>query len=247
VSSSWSCSAGSKSRWCSCWPWISTSCVASSRRSLPVTGRWFTCARLRPSRVMVRVRTSSSSGASASSCSSRHSARVSGRCSSSQVATPWPQDSTDRRKRPSTRARRAPARTTSARARRPRSSSSASTMRLLPAPVSPVIALRPGPSTSSACSKRARSWRLSSTSMAGPGGTLRRSGSGGSRGSPGGGGKRRRSGAPLPVLVTARERQHAAGPPPSRGAGRNKASGSGAHRPRHRVLRAQLAPAALAA
>ncbi len=100
--------------------------------------------RPRPARETVR-RTSSpcspSAGPSRPSASSRARSSAAVAAGNSMIA--------------STRASSRPARMRSALARPPRSRPSASTMMLLPAPVSPVMTVRPGPSSSSSSSIRA--------------------------------------------------------------------------------------------
>ena len=82
-------------------------------------------------------------------------------------------------RRPSTRASSAPGRTIAASARPPTSSSIASTSIVLPAPVSPVTAVSPVPSTSSMRSMTPRFSMCSSVSISGRPGRTWPSGSGG--------------------------------------------------------------------
>ena len=90
-----------------------------------------------------------------------------------------------RRKRPSTTASSAPARTTAGSARPPRSSSRASTTSVLPAPVSPVRAVMPVPTTRSRSAMTPRSRTCSSSSTRGLSDRSTRSGHGALHGSPG--------------------------------------------------------------
>ena len=85
---------------------------------------------------------------------------------------------------PSTRASSAPSRTSDGVGAAADSSSSASTISVLPAPVSPVIAVMPGPSSRQRSAMMPRFSTRSSTSIAltGPPGRTWPSGSGGSRG-----------------------------------------------------------------
>ena len=120
-----------------------------SRRSAAVALRPFTYARVRPSALTRRARTSSSASSASRSPSDARSAF-------------------GRSNAPSTYASDAPGRTMPARGLPPSSRSSACASTVLPAPVSPVSTLSPGPSRSSARSiSRRFSTRSSSSTRQG--------------------------------------------------------------------------------
>ena len=152
------CAVGVTRARCSCCPWISTSSAAASPSAASGAMRPSTQARDRPSAGTDRVRITSRSS--------------------------LPSPTT---KRASTRASVAPARTMPVLARPPSTSWSASTTRVLPAPVSPVSAVMPGPKSRvrSSITPRSRTCRSVSTDgLTGPG-----------RPAAGNAGCRRRSGA----------------------------------------------------
>ena len=135
------CATGVTSARCSCCPWISTRSAAASPSAPTGAMRPSTQARDRPSAGTARARMTSRS--------------------------PAPSPTT---KRASTRASAAPARTMPTLARPPSTSWSASTTSVLPAPVSPVSAVMPGPKVSvrSSMTPRSRTRRSVSTTS-GPG------------------------------------------------------------------------------
>ena len=132
--------------WSDC-PWTVTSWSASSPSTATGALRPPTVARLRPSADTVRVRMSSPSSTDPPASSTR------------SATAAWSGTS----QRPSTTALDAPRRTEPASARAPRSSPSAVTIMVLPAPVSPVTTVNPGPSSSVASPMTPRSeMRISS-------------------------------------------------------------------------------------
>ena len=140
--------APGRSRCCdSCWPWMSTSCSPSSRSRAMVLGWPLICARERPSFSTMR-RSSSWPGSPARSCSASQAANVSSMPKSAEMS-----------------ARSAPSRTSVASPRPPSTRPMASSRMDLPAPVSPVSTVKPGPNSISADSTITKSLSRNHCSM----------------------------------------------------------------------------------
>ena len=145
-----SCFSAESSDWWSCGPWRSTRPSPSSFSTLSVVGLPLMNCRLVPLVENTRFRINCPSSHGSTPCSSSHAlsgfnSRAANTASTVQLS--------------------APERMSDLSARSPSTSLSAPTMMLFPEPVSPVTAMKPGPSSHSSSSTRARLRIRSETSM----------------------------------------------------------------------------------